>query len=752
MWYTAHFEDEDSTTYTANEVEDRNDLQDEDTNYGGARLHHRDGSQHGRFWRFRFTARFNNKDSYTNVVNAADEGEELQEEETRHGGSRVQHDGVTHHRRGIRFGQLNSSTGNEVDEGNDLREEGTKHGGIGHIADDGEDLHEGETRHGGDRVLRAGVMHHQRIGFGGSNIDMSKETDEGNERHRDDIPHGETAFTQDEDNNEETGHGRVRSQQDGDTHHGGGRSWCTMRFEDDGLSTDTEQGDNIYITEPDDGNDRQGSETRNGRTGNPHGLPANAERTEVEDTEAWKHIDGDGETEGVIATANPAEIGTIDEDSNEIPDGDMDADTIFTDALAQLTITAPDNGNDRHCSETRHEKTGVPHGLSENDEHTEVEGTEAGEHIDGDGETDGVIATANPMEIGNIDEDSNEIPDSDSDEDTIHTDALSHLTDDGVEVHELGAPDATEVEGNLFPNTAAEGNTMAHTQAESIMEHQDTRDHDTSSQHSDAIQQDNIRCRERSSIVDDNARRSPVYIPPHARTKDHDIRSQLPWEIGQTTGRCKRRGVTNDETRRNPGYVLTYARMTNLGDATPETRKHLKISSFNMQSARGFRLVTMLRELERMKMDLALLTETRLTDDIYTRSAYGFQVSATCATTPHKGGVAFAWRDNSCWQLEGVHHHRPNVISAVIVSGRKKVLTVGVYLPPSEQSEDSKVTLQQVIEACQRFPRLPQILLGDFKFDLKRTPQSAWETAVHATIAEAAVKDLSESFQPQRKF
>lgn len=63
----------------------------------------------------------------------------------------------------------------------------------------------------------------------------------------------------------------------------------------------------------------------------------------------------------------------------------------------------------------------------------------------------------------------------------------------------------------------------------------------------------------------------------------------------------------------------------------------MKICTFNVRLARNFRLESVLRELKQMNMDLAVLRETNLTNNIYTRSSQGYQVSATNANSAHKG-------------------------------------------------------------------------------------------------------------------
>ena len=153
--------------------------------------------------------------------------------------------------------------------------------------------------------------------------------------------------------------------------------------------------------------------------------------------------------------------------------------------------------------------------------------------------------------------------------------------------------------------------------------------------------------------------------------------------------------------------VVTPARTTQgekmeaaFGGTTDHQRKQMKIGTNNVMSARGNRLNMAVRELHRMNIDLTVLTEAKLTVP-YTISAFGYQITATMAASPHQGGIALAWKENDSWHLESPLPLWPNVMSAVLVSGRTKTLIVGVYIPPTS---DAETTTQSVNEACARYP------------------------------------------------
>ena len=53
------------------------------------------------------------------------------------------------------------------------------------------------------------------------------------------------------------------------------------------------------------------------------------------------------------------------------------------------------------------------------------------------------------------------------------------------------------------------------------------------------------------------------------------------------------------------------------------------------------------RCLEKMNIDLAILTETKIVNEMYAREAAGYTITATVAKSKHQGGVALIHRKES---------------------------------------------------------------------------------------------------------
>ena len=75
--------------------------------------------------------------------------------------------------------------------------------------------------------------------------------------------------------------------------------------------------------------------------------------------------------------------------------------------------------------------------------------------------------------------------------------------------------------------------------------------------------------------------------------------------------------------------------------AAPTTT--ITITTYNVVSARGTKLLEALRAMKDLNTDIAILTEAKLTGDRHARMGHSFHVFATNASSPSKGGIVLAW-------------------------------------------------------------------------------------------------------------
>ena len=120
--------------------------------------------------------------------------------------------------------------------------------------------------------------------------------------------------------------------------------------------------------------------------------------------------------------------------------------------------------------------------------------------------------------------------------------------------------------------------------------------------------------------------------------------------------------------------------------------------------------------MDQMRVDLGILTETKLNHSFYTRQCCDYTVIASKATSASQGGVALFYHSHSVqWTIEGVQTHGPNVISCTLISGPFRWTLLGIYIPPSDCTGD---TLHYLEEAVHSRCHHPIILLGDINVDL----------------------------------
>ena len=176
----------------------------------------------------------------------------------------------------------------------------------------------------------------------------------------------------------------------------------------------------------------------------------------------------------------------------------------------------------------------------------------------------------------------------------------------------------------------------------------------------------------------------------------------------------------------------------------------LKICTYNIQSGGINRLEQVLRCMRMMNIDIGFLTETKLIQGFHTQGAEGYEVIATEARSRHQGGVALCYRKSANFHIEGTSTVGPNVISATLVSGRKRWRMLGVYIPPSEEDGSTLEFVQRAATAATS--RMPLILLGDLNVDLKNiqaaTGGRRMETV--ALVSTLGLIDLNQQFMQRQ--
>jgi exonuclease III len=142
----------------------------------------------------------------------------------------------------------------------------------------------------------------------------------------------------------------------------------------------------------------------------------------------------------------------------------------------------------------------------------------------------------------------------------------------------------------------------------------------------------------------------------------------------------------------------------------------LRLGTLNVRSAQQGNLEGTLKGLEVLGIDICLLSETKLSDDKFTKAAFGYDVYATKAKSSSQGGVALAIKQarGKDWDTEDLQRYGPNVIGCTLVSGIKRTRVIGVYLPLQEADDASIESMVQAVTSATD----PVVVLGDFNANL----------------------------------
>ena len=95
------------------------------------------------------------------------------------------------------------------------------------------------------------------------------------------------------------------------------------------------------------------------------------------------------------------------------------------------------------------------------------------------------------------------------------------------------------------------------------------------------------------------------------------------------------------------------------------------VATWNIRSARGSGLAAAVKGLCQMGVGCCVLTETKLTDNRYSKTTLGYCVISLKATIPQQGGVALLWEEgHKDFEVKAVTIVSPNLLMFQLVMGR----------------------------------------------------------------------------------
>jgi hypothetical protein len=178
----------------------------------------------------------------------------------------------------------------------------------------------------------------------------------------------------------------------------------------------------------------------------------------------------------------------------------------------------------------------------------------------------------------------------------------------------------------------------------------------------------------------------------------------------------------------------------------------ITIGTYNIRDSQNSGLAAAVRAIQLGNYNLAILTETKIPDNIYTKHCLDYHVVCSQATPgPNggaQGGIALCTRQQpEGWEIESTQFHGPNVLSCLIVTGDTRMPFIGVYLPPSNLT-----SLPDFEEALTRFQTYKNItIMGDLNADINDLSTLRNQT-IATTLANHTLRDLLPHFKQRQGF
>ena len=147
-----------------------------------------------------------------------------------------------------------------------------------------------------------------------------------------------------------------------------------------------------------------------------------------------------------------------------------------------------------------------------------------------------------------------------------------------------------------------------------------------------------------------------------------------------------------------------------------------------------------------MGVGVAVVTETKITDDRYTRLASGYKILASKAASHNQGGIALLWKENhQGFEVESAKILTPNLLTFQFVTGDERFYCMGIYLPPADMMgvEDLRAAWEACPEGC-----MP-LVLGDLNVNFSE-PRDERDEVIHDLIDDIDLVDASRRYAPRR--
>jgi hypothetical protein len=170
------------------------------------------------------------------------------------------------------------------------------------------------------------------------------------------------------------------------------------------------------------------------------------------------------------------------------------------------------------------------------------------------------------------------------------------------------------------------------------------------------------------------------------------------------------------------------------------------LAAWNIRCGRNAGMTSAAKGLEQMGVGLAVLMETKLTDDCYTCLASGFKILALKATSHNQGEIALLWKENHLgYEVESAQIATPNFLTFQLVTGDERFYCMGIYIPPTDTMgvEDCWAAWEACPEGC-----IP-LALGNLNINFS-DPQNEREETICNLLNDINLVDTLRLFKPHQ--
>ena len=109
------------------------------------------------------------------------------------------------------------------------------------------------------------------------------------------------------------------------------------------------------------------------------------------------------------------------------------------------------------------------------------------------------------------------------------------------------------------------------------------------------------------------------------------------------------------------------------------------ITAWNISCGQNAGLASAAKGLMQMGVDVAVLTEMKITDDRYPHFTSGYNLLSSKAASRHQGGIALLWRENHPGvEVEATQILTPNLLTFQLVTGDERYYCIWVYIPSND--------------------------------------------------------------------